>query len=145
LGVRNPAAAELLCLCAYIHPEEILEELLTTSASDLGSVLGLVAANPIELNMVMAVHEFSLLRRDPAMQTLEMHRLVQVVVRAGMDDATQRQWAERVVRSLDTPSGILLRLTCPVRGGRTSLPPELGDLEEDAGKRVSTCATQSLR
>ena len=48
--------------------------------------------------------KFSLLRRDPAMQRLEMHRLVQVVVRAGIDDATQRQWAERVVRSLDTPS-----------------------------------------
>ena len=35
------------------------------------------------------------------MKTLTIHRLVQAVLRDGMDEDTQRQWAERAVRAVN--------------------------------------------
>jgi tetratricopeptide (TPR) repeat protein len=37
----------------------------------------------------------------PKSKTLEIHRLVQAVLKQGMDEATQRLWAERAVRAVD--------------------------------------------
>jgi tetratricopeptide (TPR) repeat protein len=34
-------------------------------------------------------------------RTLEIHRLVQAVLKQGMDEATQRSWAERVIRAVN--------------------------------------------
>ena len=44
--------------------------------------------------------KYSLLRRDPKAGTLEIHRLVQAVLKQGMDEATQCWWAERAVRAV---------------------------------------------
>lgn len=46
----NPAAAELLTFCAFLHPDGIPEELITKGATELGPVLGPVAENPITFN-----------------------------------------------------------------------------------------------
>ncbi len=104
----NPAAAELLRLCAFLAPDAIPEEIITESAPDLGPVLQPVAADPFELNAAIeALHKFSLIKRDPDVKTLTIHRLVQVVIKDGMDQDTQRQWAERAVRAVSEvfPSG----------------------------------------
>jgi hypothetical protein len=45
--------------------------------------------------------KYSLLRRDPNARILEIHRLVQAVLKQGMDEATQRSWAERAVRAIN--------------------------------------------
>ena len=45
--------------------------------------------------------KYSLIRRDPNASTLEIHRLVQAVLKQGMDEATQRVWAERVARAIN--------------------------------------------
>ena len=56
---------------------------------------------------IEALHKFSLIKRDPDVKTLTIHRLVQVVIKDGMDQDTQRQWAERAVRAVSEvfPSG----------------------------------------
>lgn len=110
----HPAASELLCLCAFLHPEEIPEELITNGATELGHILGAAGAKPAELNKVIAeCLKFSLLHRDPIRQTLEIHRLVQEVVRTGINETTQRQWVERLVRALNISFPKIERATWP--------------------------------
>src|SRR5205085_8077485 len=43
---------------------------------------------------------YSLIRRNPD-QTLTIHRLVQAVLKHGMNKNTQRRWAERAVRAVN--------------------------------------------
>jgi tetratricopeptide (TPR) repeat protein len=97
----NPAAAELLKFCAFLHPDVIPEEVFRDGASELGPVLGPVASDGLKLNGAIAeLLKYSLLRRDPNARTLEIHRLVQAVLKQGMDEATRRSWADRAVRAV---------------------------------------------
>src|SRR5581483_8466403 len=50
---RNPAAADLLYLCAYLAPDAIAEEVLTAEAPFLGPVLSPVAADAYLLNQAL--------------------------------------------------------------------------------------------
>src|SRR5205823_13673332 len=43
--------------------------------------------------------KYSLVRRNATTQTLTIHRLVQAVIKDGMDEETQRHWAEQAVRA----------------------------------------------
>ncbi len=52
----NPAAADLLRLCAFLHPDAIPEALLTEGAPDLGPVLQPVAADPFMSAMQQLLH-----------------------------------------------------------------------------------------
>src|SRR5205085_7924552 len=95
----NPAAADLLRLCAYLHPDSIPEELLTAGADELGPILQPTARDAFALDgAIKDLRRFSLLRRTPDSKTLSIHRLVQAVIKDGMDENTQHQWAERTVR-----------------------------------------------
>ena len=103
IELANPAAAELLRLCAFLAPDAIPEEIITESAPDLGPVLQPVAADPFELNAAIEeLHKFSLVKRDPDAKTLTIHRLVQVVIKDEHGPATHnRQWAGWVVRAVN--------------------------------------------
>ncbi len=97
----NPVAADLLRLCAFLDPDVIPEELITKGVSELGPVLKVVATEPVQLNEAIAdVRTYSLLRRNPD-HTLTIHRLVQAVLKQGMNKSTQRRWAERAVRAVN--------------------------------------------
>jgi tetratricopeptide (TPR) repeat protein len=98
----NPAAAELLRLCAFLHPDAIPEEIITEGVEELGPVLGQVADDPLLLNdAVQVLRRYSLVKRDPETKQLNMHRLVQVVVKESLDKVAQRLWAERTVRAVN--------------------------------------------
>jgi len=98
----NPAAAELLRLCAFLHPDAIPEEIITAGAPHLGPVLQSIATNSCALDIAISVlRKFSLLRRNPDTKTLSIHRLVQMVLKGGMDKDTQRQWAEHTVQAVN--------------------------------------------
>ena len=95
----NPAATELLRFCAFLHPDEIPEELFTKGASELEPRLQIIAEDLFELNTVIReILKFSLLRRNSSTKTLNIHRLVQAVLKDDMNNSTQRQWVERAVR-----------------------------------------------
>jgi len=99
----NPAAADLLRLCAFLHPDAIPEEIITEGADELGPTLQPVAADPFELNAAIEeLRKFSLLRRDPDAKTLTIHRLVQEVLKDRMSKKMQRRWAERTVRAVSS-------------------------------------------
>jgi len=98
----NPAAADLLRLCAFLDPDAIPEEIITEGAADLGPVLQAIATNPLKLNRAMEVlRKYSLIRRNSATKTLTIHRLVQTVLKDGMNKRTQHRWAERTVQALN--------------------------------------------
>lgn len=98
----NRAPEALLHCCALLAPDAIPEELLSEGASELGNVLGPVAADPFKLNAAIeAVRRYSLLKRVTKTNILSIHRLVQEVLRAEMTPRVRRQWAERVVRAVN--------------------------------------------
>jgi tetratricopeptide (TPR) repeat protein len=99
----NPAATELLKLCAFLHPDGIPEELFREGA--LGQALEAVSSDALAWNNAISeILKYSLLRRDPKAGTLEIHRLVQAVLKQEMDEGTQRRWAERAVRAVEHAS-----------------------------------------
>lgn len=98
----NNAAAELLRFFAFLYSEAIPEEIIAEDTPDLGPILASIAADPLALNAAIGeLLKFSLLRRDPETKVFTIHRLVQAVIRNGMDEETQRLWAERVVRAVN--------------------------------------------
>ena len=86
---QSSAAADLIRLCAFLAPDAIPEEMF----ADHGSF--------DFTKMLREATRFSLIDRDPGSKTLDIHRLVQAVVRAGMSKSEQRGWAERAVRAVN--------------------------------------------
>ena len=98
----SPAALELLCICAFLHPDAIPEEIIIDGAPDLGPVLQPVATDPFLLDATIAIlRRFSLVRRHPGTNTLSLHRLVQAVLQDNMSEKTQRIWVERTVQAIN--------------------------------------------
>jgi len=98
----NPTAIELMRFCAFLAPDAIPQELIMEAAPHLGSVLQPVAADRTRLNAALAeLLKYSLIRRNPTMQMLTIHRLVQAVIKDDMDEGAQHQWAERAVQAVD--------------------------------------------
>lgn len=98
----HPAAAELLQLCAFLHPDAIAEKMLREGGRELTPHLHRLATDPFELDAAIGtLTTFSLLYRDPEGHFLTLHRLVQTVLREQMDDETRRLWAERAVRFVE--------------------------------------------
>jgi transcriptional regulator with XRE-family HTH domain len=99
----DPAAAELLCLCAFLHPDDIPEELIEAGAACLEEPLRHVVKDLYQFNQAIAtLRSLSLIRRSPEMRAISVHRLVQAVLRARMDPSTYRAWVNRTMRVVNT-------------------------------------------
>lgn len=97
---ESPAAADLLRILTFLYPEAIPEEILSKGAAEFGPPLCQVAADPLALNeAIELLLRYSLLRRHPAVGSLQMHRLVQAVLKDSMEDGQQQVWAERALRA----------------------------------------------
>jgi tetratricopeptide (TPR) repeat protein/transcriptional regulator with XRE-family HTH domain len=94
----DQTAADLLHLFAFLDPDAIPEDLLIEGASEPGSTLESMVIDPLAFDEALSVlRTYSLVRRNPEEQTFTMHRLVQAVLKARMDEESQRAWAERAV------------------------------------------------
>ena len=99
---KSQAAADLIRACAFLAPDAIPEEILTEGGKELGETLASITSQPIDfLNALREAGRFSLIDRSPDNKTLDIHRLVQQVIKDTMDQDTQRQWAERVVHAIN--------------------------------------------
>src|SRR3989440_701689 len=95
-------ATDLLRLFAFLDPEAIPEEMLTLGAAELGPALGEVASDPLQVDTIIELLLcYSLIRRSPEVKSLSIHRLVQAVLRDGMERDTQRLWADRRIRAVN--------------------------------------------
>ncbi|MBE7384368.1 MAG: tetratricopeptide repeat protein [Leptolyngbya sp. SIO1E4] len=98
---KNAAAADLLRVCAFLAPDEIPEEIFSAGDGLLGEALSVVAQSKLTLSKIIAkAARFSLISRNPQTKTLTIHRLVQEVLRAEMDEESQKQWASGVVEAI---------------------------------------------
>ncbi len=99
----NPAAAELLDLCAFLAPDAIPEEMIAGGASYLGPPLQAVAADPLRFDQsIAALLAYSLIGRNADESILSVHRLVQVVLRDAMFAERKKQWMQRAVSIVNT-------------------------------------------
>jgi tetratricopeptide (TPR) repeat protein len=108
ITISNPAAVELLQLCAFLAPDDIPEELIIDGSPDLSPTLTSLVKQPIAWNMAIAtLLMYSLIRRNSSRKTLSTHRLVQAILLETMDEVIACQWAERAVRIVNRafPSG----------------------------------------
>lgn len=100
--VTNPAAIELLRLCAFLAPDGIPEELLNQGAAYWPSALQEAVADRFRFNqMLETLLAFSLVKRLPEDRLLSIHRLVQAVQVERLTTAEQRLWAERIVCAMN--------------------------------------------
>ncbi len=98
----GPLAADLLRFCAFLAPDAIPESLIIKGAGELGEHLQAVATEPGLLDEAIgALRHYSLVQRNRDEQVIFVHRLVQAVLKASMDNETQRRWAERTVRAVN--------------------------------------------
>jgi hypothetical protein len=103
---ESPAAADVLRFSVFLAPDAIPFELLTGGARELGPhVRDAVAKadnDPLLVNdLLPPLSRFSLIRIDGDTKTYGIHRMVQEVLRATMNDATRRRWTERTVRAVN--------------------------------------------
>jgi hypothetical protein len=98
----NPAAAELLHLCAFLAPDRIPEELLREGAAYWPPLLQKAAADLFAFQQMIAeLLKFSLVKRLTDDRMLSIHRLVQAVQIDMMEPGVQHQWAERVIKGVN--------------------------------------------
>jgi tetratricopeptide (TPR) repeat protein len=99
----NPAAADLLRLCAYLAPDAIPEEIITKGTVHLGPLLEPVASDPTDMDEALAtLGAYSLLRRNTTEKTLSVHRLVQAVQRESMTAEKEKEWKQRAIQAVNT-------------------------------------------
>ena len=71
VATANPATADLLRLCALLHPEAMPEEVFTAGAAVLGEGLGAAASSPLQWVTTRAdACRYSLLAYDRSTKTL---------------------------------------------------------------------------
>jgi tetratricopeptide (TPR) repeat protein len=92
----DPAAYDLLRLCAFLHHNAIPEQLFQHGADDLPPALRKQIQDDFDFDEVIGkLFRYSLVRRGE--RTLTMHRLVQVALQESLSWEEQRVWAERAV------------------------------------------------
>lgn len=102
ISQANPAAAELLCLLALLHPDRIPESILVAGAPALGPVLEPLVSDEFDFNEALGeLHKYSLIKRDPEEKLIAIHRLVQAVIWDGMSEQEREEWTERAIAALD--------------------------------------------
>ena len=98
----NPAAGDLIRLCANLAPEPIPMAILTKGAPYLGDLLGAAMSDPLTRNeTIAAAYKWSLLQRDRHTDTIILHRVVQDVVKEAMSVEEIRIWRKRTVDATD--------------------------------------------
>ncbi|WP_432925728.1 FxSxx-COOH system tetratricopeptide repeat protein [Microbispora sp. CA-135349] len=96
-----PGARALLAFCSFMAPEAIPRDLPGDPATiGCRHHLRELAADQIAYDLaVAALNRYSLLTADT--RYLSMHRLVQLTVRASLDETERRAWAETTVKTLN--------------------------------------------
>ena len=100
----DPAAAELLKFCAFLAPDAIPETMILKGALYLPPIVQEVTVHPVRFDQTLAaLLAYSLVGRN-VNETLNVHRLVQAVLRDGMAVEAQYQWKERAVLVVNVAS-----------------------------------------
>ena len=122
ITAEDPAAVQLLDICAYLAPEPVPLDLFTAHPSRLPEPLSSAAADPLAFTEAIGtLADYSLAKRTPA--GLQLHRLVQATIRARHDQTPPRPMRTRMSRTPPCPA------TPPGTNGGHPLGVALGLLE----------------
>lgn len=83
LRTRNPAAHQILQICAFFSPEPISREMFTgVRGVSIQSEIDVALRDPIQLaRAIRDINRYSLAKIDHGANTIQLHRLVQLVLR----------------------------------------------------------------
>lgn len=96
----NPLAADLLTMYAMLPMDSIPEELVMEASSSLGPLLATLENDALRYHQALQdLLSYSFVRRLPADRSIQLHRLVQLVIRAQLEPEVQRQWAVRLLQA----------------------------------------------
>lgn len=106
LEFRNPAAHQLLQVCAFFAPEPISRSLFTgVRGTSISPELDAALRDPLRLGRAIRdINRFGLAKIDHRNDTLQLHRLVQLVLRDRMSPqrrADMRHGAHLLLANLD--------------------------------------------
>lgn len=100
----SPAAADALWLIAFLAPEAIPFEIFEKGASVLGSSIASALSDADAMAMAELLRplaRYSLIKSDVRSRTFSVHRLVQEIVRSGIDPGLRKTYIERAVSAID--------------------------------------------
>ena len=95
---ERPSAVELLRLCAYLDPDAIDLDLLSTGAAVTSEVLAAALADPLERTETVGTLARTSLVTTTAEGQLRIHRMVQAVTRDQLDSDQANAWVARALR-----------------------------------------------
>ncbi len=96
-----PEAGELIRLCAFLDPDSIPKFIFEEGKEFLSDGLSSILESRFKWEeLISKACRYSLLKRNNDDQSLSMHRLVQQVIRGGLDDP--KDWLEKAVKVLDS-------------------------------------------
>lgn len=107
LKTRNPAAHQILHICAFFSPEPISRDLLTgVNRVSISPELDAALRDPIKLaRAIRDINRYGLAKIDHGNNTLQLHRLVQLVLRnrvmAPQVHAQMQHGAHQLLAALD--------------------------------------------
>lgn len=82
LAEKVPEAVELLRCCAFFGPEPIPREVFSRPTPGLGETLDVLLRNPIRLARAFGeLGRYALAKIDPESRTIQVHRLIQALLR----------------------------------------------------------------
>ena len=94
----NPLFAKLLRLLSFLNPDGILIEFLTVGASVFEDDLRQLVSSRIEMTKaLLELEKFSLIKWNRQQKTIQIHRLVQMVVNDEMPDAERKSIATTII------------------------------------------------
>ena len=100
----SSAAADVLRPSAFFASDAIPFEFFEKGAEALGEPIGAALADSDELaiaELLRPLARYSLIRTDAKLRSYGMHRLVQEIVRAAIEESERRTYVERAVAALN--------------------------------------------
>ncbi|GAA3954084.1 hypothetical protein GCM10023085_40750 [Actinomadura viridis] len=97
LSEKLPEAVDLLRCCAFFGPEPIPRDAFSQPRVELGEELSELVADPIRLSKVIGeLGRYALARLDIPGRTIQIHRLIQALLREELPEDGQRHMREQV-------------------------------------------------
>ncbi len=98
----DPLALELLYFLASLHPDALPDEMIMHGASALDSPLHRLALDPLAFNDALStLQRFSLVHLCTDSTTLNMHHILQIIIRKELTKQRQQQLAKQAVRLIN--------------------------------------------
>ncbi len=98
----DPLALELLYFFAFLHPDALPDEMILQNASLLDGPLHVLALNSLAFSDALTtLQRFSLVHLRTDSTTLNMHSILQVVIKKELQKKQQRQLARQAVRLIN--------------------------------------------